>query len=260
MTKGKEVLNNIQKALIIVIILSFHNVIFTMIPRPYQYEPSKINLNIISMLKQMLQFKSTTEIEQELIKQCKALKIKNQKETISDADVDHIKKLWDNLKLLYNYNWLDYITNPFQKAVDNTALNNFINKKISLCIHPDKYESKNKEKITDLFKHIKDESRPAKPMDFPVTVASEIIIYQSVNIIEGLLNKITPMFFINPQQPKNFNLKTEYDKAFSSYAKETQQTEKTIHSTYKEAQQSLELFFHEKQDRLRNYLKEKHGN
>lgn len=149
------------------------------------------------------------ELKESLKKTLDMLKVKdNQGKIITEQETQKLISLWDKLKSLYDYHWMDKIVYPFRHFVsfkqsseyladpNNSQLKKFVNKKLSRSMHPDKYSlPENQEQMNLVMKEFNDLSKPSLPLDGLAIGFIDVSVDLLTMFSFRLINKISPDVF-----------------------------------------------------------------
>jgi hypothetical protein len=187
---------------------------------------------------------ATDTIKKDVMKKIKTLHTKNScQELITDEDVLEITMLWNQFKSLHNYNWIDQIIYPFHKTIDPEQVTKERNRKpLNLLLHSDRYLSKNKKQMDDLFICLGDSSRVSKSMDFIIdpivaiaTSTAARATFQAVTTACSLPSLLFPDYFTNKNTSR-------YKNALNKTNKQIKIVELNIQAKQQEVRDTVNFF------------------
>lgn len=232
----------------LILFLSMGSNTFSMVPFKAKQETPKTS--ILAIFQQIFTIKNEASIKIELEKMLRDLKEKDEKnESITENDSLLIKNVWNQFKSLYSYNWIDRITNPFRKAINEEELIKLRNKRpFTLLLHSDKYSLKNKEKMDELFKAFGDVSRPHRATDGVAAAILDLTIDYSMEIGVCLANKAFPSIFRDREFEKEllFPLEKQIDyhsKNITFYKSVIEKKNQVIQHKLKQCKDMIDMHF-----------------
>lgn len=151
---------------------------------------------------------------------------------ITDANVAHVKDLWDAFKLEHNYTLFDRIL-CWNNANANELAKIRKTKSIALSLHSDQYSPQNRPQMDDLFKYLGDTSKPITLFDEVVNTVAQVTSPFTVQQLDILgfcfLNKVCPRIF---RSRANEKMLSSFDKETKSLADSIKRKERIIHHKY----------------------------